>query len=157
MGMTAKAELHYGYHLGDEESGYEIAEVDDDAFGTDLTVPWWDEDGDSFDEQAMAVLRASVGFTETEYSEGFYERQREADARLDVEIERSGYQGGQFLLVVKGRELGAEAGDVVELDPAELTAKVDEAADAALADALRTLGITPKQEKPAWLLTCYYG
>lgn len=159
MGRTIRAELYYGYSLGDDENGWEFAEVDDEDYSSTPTMPWWDEDGDELSDQAMGVLLAASGFTETDSSaDGYYGRRREAEAALGVTFEATGYQGGRTLLVAASREFAADCGESVEIDPALMSdATTNAAADEALANALRVLGITPKQEKPAWLLTCYYG
>lgn len=158
MGITVKAELRYGYNLGDDESGWEFAEVSDDEYSTTPTVDWWNEDGDGLSEQAEVMLLASVGFTETDWrADGYWDRKRAAQNLLAVEFESTGYEGGRTLLVAKGREYHAYSSDCTELDPAAMGAAADEVANKALANALQVLGITPNQTKPMWLLTCYYG
>lgn len=155
MGMTIKAELHYGFTIYDADGGWEIAEAGE--FG-EYTPDWWDEDGDDTGEQITTQLLKASGFTETYgEAEDYWSRRLDAEDSLPVELEHSGYQGGQLMLVVKDREYSAYAGDATTIDPAEMAAQNDEVANAHLADALRTLGITPVQSKPAWLLTCYYG
>lgn len=154
MGMTIKAELHYGYEIYDADSGWLITEAGE--FG-EFEPAWWDEDGDGLGEQIMEQLVRAAGFTETSGADDYWSRRWEVERDLPVEVEHSGYEGRQLLLVVKDREFSADAGEAEVIDPAVMSAQADEAANALLADALRTLGITPKQEKPAWLLTCYYG
>jgi hypothetical protein len=157
--MTIQAELHYGYNLGDPDngSGWEFAEVTDEYAETPA-LPWWDEDGDSFGEQAMTQLLTAAGFTETDRrADGYHQRRRDAEERLGVEFENTGYEASRALLVAKGTERTAYTSEVTELDPAAMAAAATEAMDGALAEALRVLGITPAQTKPAWLLTCYYG
>ncbi len=159
MGITVKAELHYGYNLGDSETdGWQFAEVSDEEYNGTPTMPWWDEDGDGLAGQAEKVLLAAVGFTETDWSaDGYFDRQREAKARLGVAFEITGYEGGRTLIVASGTERTAYSSEATEIDPAVLASTTTDAMDRQLADALRILGITPKQDKPAWLLTCYYG
>jgi hypothetical protein len=156
--MTIKAELHYGYDLGDANGeGWQFAELGGEYDSTP-TVSWWDEDGDDFAEQAMEQLLRAAGFTETDWrAVGYYDRRRAAEATIGVAFEHTGYEAARTLIVAKGREYGAYTSDVTELDPAAMGAAADEAANEALANALKVLGITPKQEKPAWLLTCYHG
>lgn len=154
MGMTIRAELNYGYVICDfHGDGYQFAEVD----VGEPTATWWDGNGDSFDEQAMTYLRAAAGFTETEWSERYYDRMCEADEKIGVEFEHTGYEGGRTLLVAKGRKHDTEPSGTTMIDPVFMGAATDGIANEALSNALRTLGITPRQEKPAWLLTCYYG
>lgn len=157
MSMTIRAELRYGYNLGGDENGWEFAEVDDE-YGTTPTVPWWDEDGESLGEQAEEQLFRAVGFTGADWNAPDYgERRRAAAAKIGVELESTGHEGTRVLIVAKGRKYHSSPSDVTELDPAAMGAAADEAANEALASAVKVLGITPKQEKPAWLLTCYYG
>lgn len=157
MGRTIKAELHYGYNLGDDEDGFQFAEVDEE-YGITPTMPWWDEDGDDLAEQGKEQLLRTAGFSyDGPHDDAYYDRYRAAMANLGVTFERTGYEGGMTLLVAAGREYTAYTGDHTEIDPAAMNTAADAAADEALATALQALGITPKQDKPAWLLTCYYG
>ena len=165
MGRTIKASLAYGYCLGGGDGGWEFQEVysdDEYEIGYGPKLDWYDdedEDGDGFQEQATTRLLASAGFTETDWqAEGYYERRWGAEKELGVQFERTGYEGGDLLLIVKQEgEFDAYCGNAEEIDPAMLTAVGNAEADARLAAALQTLGITPNQPKPAWLLTCYYG
>lgn len=157
MGMTIRAEISYGYSLGDDYGdGWEFAEVDDDG---EPTVSWWDEDGDSFDEQAMEVLLIRSGFDEPGWprADGYYDRLRDAKARLGVEFVSTGYEGARTLLIASGTKRATFTSGAVEIDPVAMAGAATEAMNEALADAQRVLGITPNQSKPAWLLTCYYG
>jgi hypothetical protein len=160
MGMTIQAELHYGYDLGDNENGngWAFAETSGEYDET-IALPWFDEGGDSLGEQAMDQLRKAAGFIETDWraDSTYFDRRRELDAQLGVEFQNTGYEGARTLLVAKGIEITAYTSEVELIDPALLAAGATDAMDQALANALQVLGITPKQEKPAWLLTCYYG
>jgi len=165
MGRTIKASLAYGYTLGGDDGGWEFHEVyGDDEYeqGYGPKLDWYDSDdegGEGFQEQAMTRLLATAGFTETDWrADGYYERRWEAEKRLGVQFERTGYEGGDLLLIVRQEEeFDAYCGDVEEIDPGALTAVGNADADALLAAALQALGITPNQEKAAWLLTVYYG
>lgn len=156
MGTTIKAELSYGYRLQGGDGEWLVREVhpeDSDDWG--LNVDWLDDD-DRFDEVAEKRLLASVGFTESDYTvDGYFERRDAAKAQLGVELERSGYEAGDLLLVTK--QIGAYCGEAEVVDPAVLVAEAGGYADRRLRSALTVLGITPLQAEPAWLLTAYRG
>jgi hypothetical protein len=153
--------LVYGYHLGGGDSEWELEGLGE--YGELPALPWYDpEDEDSTDFQEAAerrLLAELADFTETWETggEGYYGREREAKARLGVEFET--HCSGSFpmyLLIAKG--ITAYRGDVEAIDFTALTAEVQEKdADAKLRAALTALGITPKQEKPGWLLCSYWG
>jgi hypothetical protein len=158
MGTITKAELSYGYRLQGGDGQWLVREVhpeDSDEWG--LNVDWITEDDeDNFDEIAQQRLLASVGFIETDYNvDGFFGRQRAAEERLGVKLERTGWEFNDLLLVTK--QIGAYLGEAETVDPAALAA--EEASDAGdrLRSALAVLGMTPVQEKPAWLLTARKG
>jgi hypothetical protein len=167
MSVTVRATLAYGYFLGGSESNWEFQEVygDDeyeDGYGPKLD--WYasnddEEDNDSFQDQALARLLTAAGFIETDWrAEGYHSRKAEAERRLGVRLERTGYEGGDLLLIARQEEeFGVYVGDVEEIDPAALPSIGNPEADALLTAALQTLGITPKQEKAAWLLTVHQG
>lgn len=154
MGMDPEAKLVYGYALGgDEDSdGWLIAEAGE--YGQ--WEPDWIGDHGVVDAAKKRLL-ASVGFTETDYKvDGFFDRQREAEARLGVKFATHGGEHSCRALVTY--EVSVEWGEVAVLDFAELmAARVEGDWDAKLAHALAALGVTPKQERPAWLLLAAYG
>lgn len=158
MGQSTDALLVYGYHLGGGD-GWEIEGLG--KYGELPALDWYDpEDGDDFQEAVERRLLAQLaGFTETwdTGGEGFYERERAAKARLGVKIEThcSGSYP-MYLLIAKG--VTAYRGDIEPIDFAELAAEVrDKGADEKLRAALEALGITPKQERPGWLLCSFWG
>jgi hypothetical protein len=157
MGTITKAELSYGYRLfGDEQwLVREVHPEDSDDYG--LNVDWLTaDDEDDFDGIANRRLLASVGFTETDYqADGYYERLHAAEQRLGVQLERTGYEAADLLLIT--RQLGSYVGDVELVDPAVLAAEDASDAGDRLRAALAVLGLTPIQEQPRWLLTCYKG
>ena len=157
MGTTIKAELSYGYRLQGGDGDWLVREVhpdDSDEWG--LNLDWFNEDEDSFDEAAKRRLLASAGFTETDYNaDGYYDRQRAAEDRLGVVLERTGYEANDLLLVTK--QIGAYLGEAETIDPAVLAAEAGSEANERLRSALAVLGLTPTQEQPAWLLTAYRG
>jgi hypothetical protein len=157
MGTTIKAELSYGYRLQGSGGEWLVSEVhpeDSDDWG--LNLDWFDEDEDSFDETAGRRLLASVGFTETDWRvDGYHDRQRAAEERLGVQLERTGYDAEDLLLVTK--QIGVYCGEAEAIDPAVLAAEAGGDADVRLRSALAVLGLTPVQKQPAWLLTAYRG
>lgn len=158
MGTTIKAELSYGYRLQGGDGEWLVREVhpeDSDEWG--LNVDWITEDDeDNFDEIAKQRLLASVGFTETDYhADGYHDRLHAAEERLGVELERTGWEANDLLLVTK--QYGAYCGEAEPIDPAVLAAEAGSDADARLRSALAVLGLTPVQDQPAWLLTAYRG
>lgn len=160
MGTTIKAELSYGYRLQGSDGRWLVAEVHpEDSDDRGLNLPWFDggEDGfNSFDDAAKNRLLASIGFTETDWqADGYFDRQREAEARLGVKLERTGWEAEDLLLVT--RQVGAYLGDAEVVDPAVLAAEASADTDERLRTALAVLGLTPLQEQPAWLLTAYRG
>lgn len=154
MGMDSKARLVYGYALGGDEDdeGWAISEASE--YGE--WEPDWMGDDDVI-SAAETKLLESVGFTETDWeADGYFDRKREAEARLDVKFVP---HGGQFACwALATHVVTVEWGEVAELDLAELmAARVEGDWDAKLAHALAVLGITPKQGRPSWLLVAAYG
>lgn len=154
MGMSSRARLAYGYALGgDEDSdGWLIEEASE--YG-EWEPDWQGEDG--ITEAAEARMLASVGFTETDWEvDGYFDRQRDAKARLGVKFV---HHGGEWSCVVLAtHETTVEWGEVAEIDFATLEQlQVEGDWNAKLAHAVKTLGITPKQASPRWLLVAAYG
>lgn len=154
MGMDPEGRLVYGYALGGDEDGegWQIAEAGE--YG-EWEPEWQGED--EIIEAAEIRLLASVGLTETPYeADGYHKRKREAEARLGVKFVPHGGEFSCWTLVT--HTIRVEWGEVAELDFAALMAeRVEGDWDAKLAHALAALGITPKQERPAWLLLAFYG
>lgn len=159
MGVTTKAELSYGYRLRANGGEWLVKEVhpdDSDEYG--LNLDWLSEDDeDEFEDKATERLLAALAdFTETDWrADGYFDRQREAKARLGVAFETTGWEGEDLLLVTK--QYGAYLGEAEQIDPAALLAVSDDAAGERLRKALEVLGMTPLQERPTWLLTAYRG
>jgi hypothetical protein len=158
MGTTIKAGLSYGYRLQGDGGRWLVREVhpeDSDEWG--LNLDWYNEEQHlSFDEAATARLLASIGFTETDWQvDGYFDRQRDAEARLGVEFVHVGYDADDLLLVTK--QYSSYLGDAEAIDPGEMAAVSGAEADERLRSALAVLGLTPLQERPAWLLTAYRG
>jgi hypothetical protein len=162
MGMDPEAHLAYGYDLG---TGEDFKAAERGEYGAP-ELPWLpaDEDGDSdfseFGDEVEKRLLASVGFTETNWrAEGYYDRKKEAEKRVGVEIAYSGapdYAG--WILVAQGSERSVEWSETMPVDLDELTNRPSyEGWDTKLADALTALGITPTQDGPKWLVFPSYG
>lgn len=162
MSTSTNAMLMYGYHLGSDEQ-WEIQEVDE--YGSiDYGRIEWLADVDTeveeidFREMVEERLLASVGFTETDWrAEGYYDRKKAAEARLGVTLEDH-CSGECPMWVLSACTITAYRGDMKSISFTELAERVmDEGMDAKLAAAVTALGMTPKQERPAWLLCSYWG
>jgi hypothetical protein len=155
MGVSTDAILAYGYDLGGDEDGWKVREAG--KYG-ELELDWLDEE-DDFTEQAMDRIRAAAGFTETDWqAEGYFDRKHAAEAAAGVEIEMyCSDEAPMYLLAAKVHTVSR--GHIK--DAAALMAGADDATrrewDAKLAAAVAALGMTPVQEKPAWLLCSYWG
>lgn len=158
MGMSTNAMLVYGYHLGSDDGGWLLEGVGE--YGELPTLDWHDSDSDDADFGTDIELRllASVGFTETDWStDGYYDRKREAQARLGVELE-SHCSGDYPMWLLAAKGITAYRGDAKEIDFQALQAEVEQAgADAKLQAALDALGLRPTQARPQWLLCSYWG
>lgn len=159
MGNAASGILAYGFDLGSDESEWLVEEVDEYG-GLDVARFAWfnQDDDDDFVTQAGDHLLAASGFTETDWeSEGYFERERVAKDAVGVVFE-SHCSGDYPIYVLAAHVITVYQGHVKELNLAELAK--DAAAgdwDRKLRGALQVLGLTPKQEKPAWLLCSYWG
>lgn len=158
MGMHVSAKLIYGYHLKNDDQGWLVREVHDegsDEYG--LKLDWLGED-DDFQSKAEDLLLAAAGFEDVGYDEdpdGWRTRSKEARARVAAVFVIGGYQYSDLFLAADQHR--ADIGETTEIDPANLLASAGDAADEELRSALELLGLTPVQEKPAWLLTACYG
>lgn len=163
MGTSTDAILAYGYNLGGDESGWEIAEVGEYGELDIERISWMDaadEDDEDVDFVACAKRRLlqSVGFTETDWNvEGYFDRKRAAEESIGVEFDS--YCSGEYpMYLLAGHVITVRRGYVEEIDFTALAAQVvDGGWDAKLAAAIQALGITPKQAKPAWLLCSYWS
>lgn len=164
MGMSADAHLAYGYDLG---SGEDFKAAERGEYG-EPKLPWLtddDEEGehDDFEDAATKLLLASAGFTEEWAPEaaegGYYDRKRVAEERHGIDFDYSGhsdYVG--WMLIAQGSERSVEWDEAMALDLAELAALPGHHGwDEKLAAALKTLGITPTQDGPKWLVYPSYG
>ena len=154
MGTSTDGILAYGYNLGGEDGGFEVAETNE--YGG-LKLGWLAEDDDSMGA-AQDRLLAAAGFTETDWqADGYFERKRAAEESLGVQFDIY-CSDGCPLYILAAKVITVSRGYVEPIDMTELVEAPNvNGWDAKLAAALSTLGLTPKQEKPAWLLCSYWG
>ncbi|WP_042400073.1 hypothetical protein [Streptacidiphilus carbonis] len=156
--MSTTAKLIYGYRLRADEDGWQVKEIhpkDSDLWG--LNLDWLGED-DEFQDKAEERLMAAVGYEEGDFDadpDAWRQRRRDAEARIGVEFEHGGYQFGDLFLSAKKHS--AYLGELTVIDPAVLAAEANAEADERLRAALAVLGLTPLEERPAWLLTACRG
>ncbi|ATY17133.1 hypothetical protein CU254_41900 (plasmid) [Amycolatopsis sp. AA4] len=153
---TADAILAYGYDLGGDERGWKVEETDDHGHPA---IAWHDIDGDkdNFVEEATGrLLAALAGFTETDqHADGYHDRRKAAEKSLDVHIVRHGDPNDTSYALATS-SVSVEEGDSMPLNPAELFDPADlELRNRRLAAALAALGITPRQDRPQWLVLAY--
>jgi hypothetical protein len=151
MGQSTNGILLYGYDLAGGDAEWKVREVGE--YG-EPQVDWFDVEENDFATAAEKRLMASVGFTETDYmADGYFDREREAKARLGVEFKSycsDGYP--MHTLAAKGSVLTAYRGDC---KPADFTVKPEW--NQLLFRALGVLGLTPTQEQAQWLLCSWWG
>lgn len=154
MGMSANAVLAYGYDLGGEE--WKVREVGE--YGA-LTLPWFNEDDeDDFVTAAKKRLLVAAGFVEDDWQvDGYFARQREAKDRLGVEFETYvSLDYPQYILAAKVITAGWGDSELVDVTALQCE-PLENHWDDKLTAALKTLGLTPTQEQPGWLLVSYWG
>lgn len=162
MGVSTNGILAYGYDLGGEDE-WKVREADEYGGLIPHTGGWAPdpetEEGYDLIGLAERHLLAASGFTETyeDGREGYFGRENAAKEALGVEFEA--YCSDDYTMyVLAAKVLTAHRGDVQ--DAAAFILAAEEARpemDAKLRVALEALGITPVQEKPAWLLCSYWG
>lgn len=154
MGTSTNGILAYGYDLGGDEADWKVRQVDE--YGG-LTLDWYDDETE-FVEAAEKRLLAAAGFIETDWQvDGYFAREREAKERLGVEFEYYG-SGDCSMLILAAKVITVHRGDAKLIDVTDLQREpVEYHWDELLGSALTTLGLTPTQERPGWLLTSYWG
>ncbi len=156
MGNSADGILAYGFNLGGDEGGWEVAEADSE-YG-EWKPDWYDEDEEDLAGDAEKRLLEVAGFSETDYkAEGYYDRKREAEARVGVELVP--YCSFDYpIYVLAAHAITVYQGHAKEIDWAELERqRVSEGWDDKLTAAREALGVTPKQEQPKWLMVSRWG
>lgn len=158
MGMSPSGILSYGYDLGGVEGEWNFKNLNSDG---EPNVPWWpkeDEESVDIPDRIDTLLLASIGFTETNWSEsGFWERKREAQSRLGLDTTANGsdYYSG-ILLVTWHASVSWGETSVINFDKLNVQ-RLDEDWDGKLDRALEILGLEPEADHAQWLLATYYG
>lgn len=157
MGQSTDALLAYGYDLGGDE-GWKLEDCGE--YGELPELPWLDENDDDFQSAAERHLLAEIaGFTErwAKGSEGYWDREREAKARVGVQFDT--YCSGNYpMYLLATKVITVHRGSVKDIDMAELAVEPEmNGWDEKLRAALTALGITPQQAEPRWLLASYWG
>jgi hypothetical protein len=164
MGQSTNAMLVYGYNLGGEED-WELEGLGE--YGELPDLPWYDADDEGGDFQGAAerhLLAALAGFTE-EYPHGqpqetrraYFDRKTEAEARLGVKFDTH-CSGDYPMFLLATKVITVYRGSVKDIDMAALAVEPEmNGWDEKLRAAVQALGITPKQERPQWLLCSYWG
>lgn len=157
MGQSTNGILAYGYDLGGEE-GWKLQGLGE--YGELPDLPWLEEDEDDFQSAAERRLLAEIaGFTETwsNSNDGYFQRKREAKARVGVEFDS--YCSGDYpMFLLATKVITVYRGDCKHIDMAALAVEPEmNGWDEKLRAALTALGITPTQEQAQWLLVSYWG
>jgi hypothetical protein len=176
MGTSAAVGiLAYGYDLGGVEDGWKVREAGE--YGQ-LELDWLPSDEDiaritrkranfeadhaaAWDDPATLMekrLLAASGFTETDWEAyGYFARRGAAEDALGVQFEAYGCADTYPVYVLAAKVITVNPGGCDVIDMAALSDPETLAGyDAKLSAALTTLGITPTQDKPAWLLCSYW-
>lgn len=156
MGQSTNGILAYGYDLG-EGLGM-IREAGE--YGELPPLAWFDpeHDDDLIEAAGRRLLAELAGFTETDWQvDGYFDREREANARLGVELETYCSESCP-MYVLAAKVITVYRGSVEEIDMTELAVAPEmNGWDEKLQAAVAALGITPVQDKPKWLLASYWG
>lgn len=154
MGMSADADLAYGYYLGGPESGWNVEEAGE--YGD--WEPAWADGEDIVTAAEKRLLQIVGGFWETDWqADGYFDRKREAEKRVGVRFVSVGHcdYGGWILAAhqVSAWGYSVETVDLAALEVERVSSNWDDL----LAQALRVLEFTPTAAEPAWLLAPSYG
>ena len=150
MSQSANAVLMYGYDL-DTADGWKVAETGE--WG-ELAAPWYDEDSDLDSvEQAVKVLYDAIpGAPECDSD---WNRREAVKEHYGVWLEGH-CSDSHTMYALVAFENTARRGYPELIDWRQLDEqRTREDWDGKLARAFGALGITPKQERPAWLLASY--
>jgi len=150
MGQSTNAMLMYGYDL-DTTDAWKIVEAGE--WG-ELSAPWYDEDSDleSVEQATKALYDAIPGAPEVED-----DWQRDEPVKEHYGVWFEGHCSGSYTMyALVAFENTAARGYPELIDWRGLDEQRGrEDWDGKLARALEVLGITPKQERPSWLLASY--
>lgn len=165
MGRSTNGILAYGYDLGGPEE-WKVREWDDDSYT--LNVPWAPREGDEGDNDADEdedeesswegrltgqIVRAWNVQHGTSYKPGDWSDGEDVLKLAGIELETYCSDSYPMYVLCAADPLTAYRGDAV--DTTEKLAADRAQWDEQLSWALQALGLTPKQEKPAWLLCSY--
>jgi hypothetical protein len=157
VGSSSDGRLIYGYDLDGES--WAIEETGE--YG-ELALDWYDnddEDSPSFTDACLMRLLASIGITENPHPGKYFDTEKLVKEHFGVEFIGFGdavYGPGACALGTV--DIWASGYSTAIVDLADLAAAPErEGWDAKLQHACEVLGITPKQAKPAWILTSSYG
>lgn len=157
MGTSTNAILAYGYDLGGDESEWKVEQAGE--YGSLPRLDWFDPDGDDgFVTAVEEWLLAAAGFSETDWrADGYFDRKREAEATVGVKF--ASYCSGDYpMWIIAAKVITVHRGDVKTLDLDALAREPAEHCwDEKLDAAMRTLGLTPTQDRPKWLLCSYWS
>lgn len=182
MGSSPTGILAYGFDIGGRDNGWKLKGLGEygewrpvwlvtdatttdtkDAQAEDPDEDEYDEDDeldgvDIVDECEERLLTMLGGFTETDWqAEGYYERKREAQKRVGVELRAHGHYEYRAYFLCAHEESVGDYG-VMALDlPGLAACKIEEDWDGRLRRACKALGIEPEQEQPQWWLGSFYS
>lgn len=165
MGQSTNGVLAYGYDLGSDEE-WKVREAQQgpgNKYGY-LKTSWYDaeaadeddseESEDLIDKMQRRLYDSIPGLPPVESG---WECGDPVKEHLGVWFEA--YCSGDYAMwMLVTSETTVYRGDTKVIDPAEMLADPGRNRwDEKLAHALSVLGLTPLQEKPAWLLASYWG
>jgi hypothetical protein len=158
MGQATDAILAYGYDLGEGFSNIRGL----GRYGELPPLTWWDpeHDEDLAETAKRHLLKEIAGFTEVweDGREGYFTREREAEARLGVVLKTYCCSDSCPMYLLAAYVTTVNRGDVEAVDPLDLAQRPEANGwDQNLQVALTALGITPTQDQPRWLLCSYWG
>lgn len=160
MGQSTDGILIYGYDLGGGGGEWQIVEAAEHGYWK----PQWlaEDDKDAadpdWDEIIPDRLLAAHGWTETDWRvDGYWDRKKSAEAAMGVDL--TIYCSGECpMYALAAKVITVHRGCVTPVDV--VASEAERAAqdwDARLTWATQTLGITPVQPAPGWLLLSYWG
>lgn len=146
MSVSTDAILCYGYNLGGGDGAWELAE--EGEYG-DLELDWIGEDDDLVEVATRRLLVAAGLDPDRHYDL----------AMTPVGVDFEGYCSDSYTsYILAAKAITVSRGDCEVLDFVALAAETEAGEyDAKLASAIHVLGITPKQDRPRWLLVSYWG
>jgi hypothetical protein len=163
MGVSTDAKLVYGYDLGSEGDGLNVAEAqtsEANPYGY-LKTAWHDggaeeldEDTDLIETMTRVLYDAIPDAPPVEYS-----GQRDTPVKEYYGVWFESHCSDEYpMWMLVAYEVTANRGHLQTLDLDVLTAKPTALGwDEKLASALAVLGVTPTQERPGWLLASNRG